>query len=157
MADLNLLDRVLSLHFDLVLHLAEVALQVFLVPLIGDLDLMQTLAELVTIPLQLQVLRTGLIQLLRQAQSEPLQHCLHVPEAALDLLQQFLVVALVKICLHIQLLIRGKSLRNRPQVLDQSKQMSLELRDFESCILYLVIRLDDVWIIGLLGQSRYAL
>jgi hypothetical protein len=80
-----------------------------------------------------------------------------VPEAALDLLQQLIVVALVEICLLIQLLVCGKSLRDRPQVLDQPKQMSLELGDLEACILYLIIRLDDVWIISLLGQARYAL
>lgn len=86
-ADLNFLYRVFALYLHLILHFAEVALELLLVPLISDLDLMQTLAQLVSVPLELKVLRVGLVQLLSQTKSEPFQNGLDLPKTPLDCLQ----------------------------------------------------------------------
>lgn len=77
MPQLHLLSRVLALDLDLVLHLIEVPLQFLLVLLIAQLYLVQALAQLVAISLDLQVLRMRLVQLLRQAEGEALQDALY--------------------------------------------------------------------------------
>lgn len=64
-SDLDFLYGVLALDLDLVLHLAQVSFQLLNVLLMSNSNLLEALAELVAIPLQLQVLRVSLVQLLR--------------------------------------------------------------------------------------------
>lgn len=64
-SDLDFFYGVLALDLDLVLHLAQVSFQLLNVLLMSNSNLLEALAELVAIPLQLQVLRVSLVQLLR--------------------------------------------------------------------------------------------
>ena len=121
--------------------------------LIAQLNLMQALAQLVAISLNLQVLRVRLVQLLCEALRQALKYLLDLADAVLDFLhlRSIILGIEIKSIGQVQLVDLGHQLIEKT---DEVEHILLEVLEFNSSFLYLIEARDNVLVIVIIGVAH---